>query len=800
MEPQTACTELEEGQGGFHKLSSVVQPDCMREQPGWRVSRGIKWEPCKGTPQRWEAQWQQFLMTLQGPHSAWQNPQLLETAPWDDAKTFLASFEQVAKACQWPRGEWAARLLPALSGEAEQTFITLAAGDREDYGKVKAAILRGDALRMEAQRQHFRQFCCEEVEDPRRVYSQLQELCHLWLKPERRSKEQILELLILEQFLASLPPELQGWIRAGGPETCSQAVALAEDFLMSQQTARAGEWQEPLQEMAEDSRDAEVAPLNVGQNQICKEAKQISNGDLCLLGSGIQGPRDPNSLLPPEGEEMARPDQAEGPMNLEETGTSLHVVEQSLTQPGQQTMFWQVMQEEDRDTDSSEGLLVPQPDLTSHSEKAEEMFVQFPVENERFPSQDAGDEKGRNIKIEYSQQGETGLEETCGTSAEISQGNISLTAENRGQRYKAKFMKDQNECGDEKRSRIKVDTSQQGEIGTTTELFQWTIPVTAAIRGQRCVEKRSRMNMDTSQQGEVGTLTALSQWALREAAAIQKQRCDERRSMIKMENSQQADALPEEAHSTLTEIYQWNVPVTAAVYEERCELRGEQGRKPAEENDESHKFTEGLAAACSKSSVVHFRPKKFLVSKYGKKCNYRFGLVKHTGEEHYAYPVSGENIQQKSYLVTHQRIPTGKKSYDCSECGKSFHPKSKLLRHQKIHTRESPFECLECGKSFISRGTLMVHQIIHTGEKPFECPQCGKCFSQRTNLLRHQRIHTGEKVHECLKCGKKFYRKDKLIQHQRVHTGEKPYECPECGKSFTVKEKLLRHQRIHLGY
>ncbi|XP_061475915.1 zinc finger protein 397-like isoform X6 [Rhineura floridana] len=665
MEPQTACTELEEGQGGFHKLSSVVQPDCMREQPGWRVSRGIKWEPCKGTPQRWEAQWQQFLMTLQGPHSAWQNPQLLETAPWDDAKTFLASFEQVAKACQWPRGEWAARLLPALSGEAEQTFITLAAGDREDYGKVKAAILRGDALRMEAQRQHFRQFCCEEVEDPRRVYSQLQELCHLWLKPERRSKEQILELLILEQFLASLPPELQGWIRAGGPETCSQAVALAEDFLMSQQTARAGEWQEPLQEMAEDSRDAEVAPLNVGQNQICKEAKQISNGDLCLLGSGIQGPRDPNSLLPPEGEEMARPDQAEGPMNLEETGTSLHVVEQSLTQPGQQTMFWQVMQEEDRDTDSSEGLLVPQPDLTSHSEKAEEMFVQFPVENERFPSQDAG---------------------------------------------------------------------------------------------------------------------------------------DERRSMIKMENSQQADALPEEAHSTLTEIYQWNVPVTAAVYEERCELRGEQGRKPAEENDESHKFTEGLAAACSKSSVVHFRPKKFLVSKYGKKCNYRFGLVKHTGEEHYAYPVSGENIQQKSYLVTHQRIPTGKKSYDCSECGKSFHPKSKLLRHQKIHTRESPFECLECGKSFISRGTLMVHQIIHTGEKPFECPQCGKCFSQRTNLLRHQRIHTGEKVHECLKCGKKFYRKDKLIQHQRVHTGEKPYECPECGKSFTVKEKLLRHQRIHLGY
>uniref|UniRef100_A0A8D2Q7K2 SCAN box domain-containing protein n=1 Tax=Varanus komodoensis TaxID=61221 RepID=A0A8D2Q7K2_VARKO len=115
--------------------------------------------------------------------------------------------------------------------------------DQEDYGKVKAAILRGDALRMEMQRQLFRQFCCQEVEDPRRVYSQLQELCHQWLKPERHSKEQILELLILEQFLAILPLEIQSWIREGGPESCAQAVALVEDFLMNQREAETRKWQ-----------------------------------------------------------------------------------------------------------------------------------------------------------------------------------------------------------------------------------------------------------------------------------------------------------------------------------------------------------------------------------------------------------------------------------------------------------------------------------------------------------------------------------------------------------------------------
>uniref|UniRef100_A0A670ZHY8 SCAN box domain-containing protein n=1 Tax=Pseudonaja textilis TaxID=8673 RepID=A0A670ZHY8_PSETE len=96
----------------------------------------------------------------------------------------------------------------------------------------------GEALRMEMQRQHFRQFCCQEVADPRRIHSQLQELCRQWLRPERRTKEQILELLILEQFLASLPPELRSWIQARRPESCSQAVALVEDFLRSQEQTK----------------------------------------------------------------------------------------------------------------------------------------------------------------------------------------------------------------------------------------------------------------------------------------------------------------------------------------------------------------------------------------------------------------------------------------------------------------------------------------------------------------------------------------------------------------------------------
>ncbi|XP_066473014.1 SCAN domain-containing protein 3-like [Tiliqua scincoides] len=255
--------------------------------------------------QRWEAQWQQFL------HSAWGSPPVPDPTPWDDAKAFLASFEQVAEACRWPRGEWVAWLMPALSGEAQQAISLLEARDKEDYGKVKAAILRDGALRREAQRQHFRQFCCQELEDPRKMYVQIQALCCQWLKPERHTKEEILELLVLEQFLASLPVEAQSWIRAGGPDSCAQAVALLEDFLMSRREAEmeTGTWQEPLQDLAVVFLDAQEECLDMVQGEISKEyaemfkdTKQSVDGQDSVPGIGIA---HPTLLLLPEDQDRS---------------------------------------------------------------------------------------------------------------------------------------------------------------------------------------------------------------------------------------------------------------------------------------------------------------------------------------------------------------------------------------------------------------------------------------------------------------------------------------------------------------
>ncbi|KAM7055562.1 zinc finger protein 165 isoform 1-T2 [Molossus nigricans] len=89
---------------------------------------------------------------------------------------------------------------------------------------------RSDSLKQELCRQLFRQFCYQDAPEPRGALSRLRELCRLWLRPEVHSKEQMLELLVLEQFLSILPAELQAQVREQHPQSGEEAVTVLEDM------------------------------------------------------------------------------------------------------------------------------------------------------------------------------------------------------------------------------------------------------------------------------------------------------------------------------------------------------------------------------------------------------------------------------------------------------------------------------------------------------------------------------------------------------------------------------------------
>ncbi|XP_023980956.1 SCAN domain-containing protein 1-like [Physeter macrocephalus] len=79
----------------------------------------------------------------------------------------------------------------------------------EDSEEELETVPRGSPLNPAASRQRFRQFRYEDAAGPRDVLRHLQELAGQWLRPDIHTEEQIVEILVQEQFQAVLPEELR---------------------------------------------------------------------------------------------------------------------------------------------------------------------------------------------------------------------------------------------------------------------------------------------------------------------------------------------------------------------------------------------------------------------------------------------------------------------------------------------------------------------------------------------------------------------------------------------------------------
>lgn len=100
----------------------------------------------------------------------------------------------------------------------------------ESYEAVKAAVLMKFNVTEETYRQRFRSTIVPVGENVRETYNRIKGHYKRWMRPNSRTKEQIGETIVLEQYLRVLHPDIRTWVKEHNPQTGEEAAALAERY------------------------------------------------------------------------------------------------------------------------------------------------------------------------------------------------------------------------------------------------------------------------------------------------------------------------------------------------------------------------------------------------------------------------------------------------------------------------------------------------------------------------------------------------------------------------------------------
>nr|XP_045007168.1 zinc finger and SCAN domain-containing protein 20 isoform X4 [Jaculus jaculus] len=705
----------------------------------------------------------------------------------------------------------------------------------------------------EVSRRRFRQFQYRDAGGPHEAFSQLWALCCGWLRPEIRLKEQILELLVLEQFLTILPREVRSWVQAHHPESGEEAVALVEDWHREAQAAG-------LQELE----------LCAEANRSLKAVQESQRFQLQLAGHWPEGQSQKEWMKNKCPDLRKHLSTKMAPWPLKESAVLTHRVPvvpkmeniadwevtaetQEASSPGRhaEKEFYKDPPRNDCGSSLCLGISVSKPAVTSQQEQGPAFLdlslinfgkgniADFSLDCEQTKSTQAlawkdarawEDQCQLDVEDMKVSGVHWGYEETKTFLAILSESPFSeklRTCHQNRQVYRAiaerlrarGFLRTLEQC------RYRVKNLLRNYRKAKSSRPPGTCPFYEEL--EALVSARTAMRA-TSGPGEAMAFPRLAD------------------SDAEMDEQEEGCWEPEEAAedgdssglATDEPIQGPRIAGSPPLLQSRVGFE----LKPEDEDHSSERgILKNVPGALSKSTTRGVCQPHDLEESSENENEEEW---RNTPQKPWEECSSEEDLEK---LIDHQGLYLPEKAYQCDAYVKSFSRSSHFIAHQRTHNGEKPYTCLDCGKSFSDRSNLTTHQRIHTGDKPYKCLECGKSFSDQSNLITHQRIHPGEKPYHCGVCWKSFNQSSNLLKHQKIHfggnpdrysdpgesvgqsppfsapwrhsveetseqphslcslepqstdSGEKLYQCSECGRCFSKSSALISHQRIHTG-
>ncbi|KAM5296490.1 paternally-expressed gene 3 protein isoform 2-T4 [Glossophaga mutica] len=648
-----------------------------------------------------------------------------------------------------------------------------------DLAKDPDAVVGEGATDSEFFHQRFRNFLYVEFVGPRKTLIKLRNLCLDWLQPETHTKEEIVELLVLEQYLTILPERIKPWVRAKRPQSCEKLVTLLERYK---------EMFEP-EDNSSDIRSEDGMGRKGAESPPPRSAYFYRDRDRDWdqdwhRDRDRDWDRDRNRDWDPNwDQDWDRDRDRDWDRDWDRTWERGRLREREWLRERDRLREWD-RRGRSRDLEFRERW----PYTRSPRRRVPQRDLSLPMMEKTTFAMERG-RRRRNLMMDYESQ-----PQDTGSYQDV----LDLTEDR-------KFQNPIQDNMENYRKLLSLGLKTMSETKKST------------LRRGICEDESShgvimeKFTNNVSRNSKSGRARDSNDGSLRFPARPdhdwKEVSFNKRESLIQERGSEgnafgggfncDSDLVSKKRILERKRRYQFDTDGNGSIHDQR----GGPRKKPFECSNvrKSMSMSSFSSSSFTESQLHDFGAMPYLCDECGRAFSVISEFVEHqimhTRENLYEY---GESFIHSVAVSEVRKSQARGKRFECKGCGETFNKSATLAEHQKSHSREYFTECNDegCEEPFMPSPTFRELQKIYGKDKFYECKVCKETFLHSSALIEHQRkthgINDKDDEH-----GETFKSSPAFKELQKVYAKEKMYECKVCGETFRHSSSLKEHQKIH---